>query len=307
MKQALAYLRVSTASQTDGDGFPRQREACKQFASSKGWSVVRCFEEQQSGSDQLFDRPLMQELLALCGTGGAGYDTIIVERVDRIARDVVIAELFFRECKERGVSVYAADSGEELVNAAGDPTRTLIRQILGALAEWDKAQICRKLLAGRRKKSRETGKPCGGPKPYGSNGDDELRIRENWVLDHIVVCIRATRMSLSQVARWLNARAIPTPGNAKQWTRGIVHHLYRQNADRIISTDYEEYASRFVVKPDRPARRVGAVAEKRGECSPENSGPGVGEGDTSARLGGADDSERNSHPAVQTFSPRGDS
>jgi len=228
MKRVLAYLRVSTASQTDGDGFPRQALACRNFAESKGWHVARYFEEQQSGSDQLFDRPKMQELLALCGEQ---YDTIIVERVDRIARDIVVAELFFRDCKARGVSVYSADSGEELVNATGDPTRTLIRQILGALAEWDKAQICKKLLAGRKRKKLETGKPCGGPKPYGR--DEE----ENLVIDKIIRMVRGQKHTFQSIANALQHLKIPTPGGVKRWSRGIVFNIARANQNRLLDED----------------------------------------------------------------------
>jgi DNA invertase Pin-like site-specific DNA recombinase len=209
--------------------------------------------EQQSGSDQLFDRPVMQELLALCGTGGAGYDTIIVERVDRIARDVVIGELFFRECKEKGVSVYAADSGEELVNASGDPTRILIRQILGALSQWDKAQICKKLQAGRRRVARETGVPCGGPKPFGSNEEGEMSAQSNWILDTIVRYRREGQRSYRWIANWLHLYHVPTPQNAKRWAPGMVHNLFHKNSERVISPDYEIYHRSFLKKFERPA------------------------------------------------------
>lgn len=272
MKRVLAYLRVSTASQTDGDGFPRQEAECRKFAESKGWFVARALKEQQSGSDQLFDRPVMQELLALCD-GYGQFDTIIVERVDRIARDVVVAELFFRECKKKGVSVYAADSGEELVNATGDPTRTLIRQILGALAEWDKAQICKKLQAGRRRKARETGKPCGGPLPYGNSEDGETNAQENWILDTIVQYVRAGR-SLRWIARWFQLHHVPTPKKAERWSGGIVHNLYRKNAERIISPDNEIYHRSFIEKFEQAARRDRAPAPQRRESQADQSSHG---------------------------------
>lgn len=289
MKQALAYLRVSTASQTDGDGFPRQKDACRRFAESKGWSVARFFEEQQSGSDQLFDRPLMQELLALCG--GGMFDTIIVERVDRVARDVVIAELFFRECKKRGVSVYAADSGEELVNAEGDPTRTLIRQILGALAEWDKAQICRKLQAGRRRKKMATGKPCGGPIPYGHNVSSERRDVEAWALDLIVWKVREELQSHAKVAKLLQAWEIPTPGNAKKWTRGIVHHLYHQNSQRKLPPKHALYPPSFARPLEQKARRIERNSQRRRESSLVQSEPASGVRAESIQEGGSADSD----------------
>lgn len=229
MKRVLAYLRVSGSIQIEGDGFPRQAAACRAFAESKGWFVARNFEEQQSGSDSIYDRPVMQELLSLCG---GEYDIIVIERIDRIARDLVVAELFFRECKKKGVKVYAADSGEELVNAEGDPTRKLIRQILGALAEWDKAQICAKLLAGRRRKKKETGQPCGGPLPYGQHVDSVIRKQQLEVIDYILLS-RRCGAPCSEIARYLTRMGVPTyRAKSAKWSRSTVHYLAEQHKDR---------------------------------------------------------------------------
>ena len=52
MKRVFIYCRVSTANQIDGDGFPRQESACRAFAEKNGWSVLRVFKEQQTGSDE---------------------------------------------------------------------------------------------------------------------------------------------------------------------------------------------------------------------------------------------------------------
>jgi len=134
MKRVFVYTRVSTAEQTDGGGIDRQQSECEAFCSRRGWEVLRSFTEQKTGSCRAMDRPVLSDLISLCGDS---YDvrTIIVERADRIARDLIVSELFFQECKARGIEVYAADCGEELVNADSDPTRKLIRQVLGALSE----------------------------------------------------------------------------------------------------------------------------------------------------------------------------
>lgn len=166
MTRVFLYLRVSTASQVDGDGFPRQEAACRSLAESKGWTVSRVFKEQVSGSDEFSDRPLMNEAIALCGDV-TGVKVLVVERADRVARDLCVAELFYRACRKGGIQVFAADSGEELVHAESDPTRVLVRQLLGGLAQWDKAMLVKKLQSGRRRKKAETGLPCGGRRPYG--------------------------------------------------------------------------------------------------------------------------------------------
>lgn len=228
MKRVFAYLRVSTARQNDGDGYDRQKSACQRLAEKNGWSIVRFFQEQESGSVESLDRPQLLSALELCGEQ---YDTIVVERVDRIARDLIVSELFFRECKKRNVKVFSADTEEELVEAAGDPTRKLIRQILGALAEWDKSQICAKLQAGRRKKKHETGKPCGGSYPFGDHPNPVIRRPQQLTLFHILNSVRAGK-SLSWVADSLFRRRMLNSHGGERWSRSSVHALFQKNEFR---------------------------------------------------------------------------
>lgn len=167
MKRVYVYTRVSTNEQVTGGGFARQLEACRNFCASKGWTVLREFREQESGSVEAMRRPELSAAIELCNPGYE-VDTIVVERADRIARDLIVSELFFKTCRDKKIFVYAVDTGEELVNAEADPTRTLIRQVLGALSEWVKAEIARKLLDGRRRMKEKTGMPCGGKPVFGT-------------------------------------------------------------------------------------------------------------------------------------------
>ncbi|MGD0948695.1 MAG: hypothetical protein ABSA52_14875 [Candidatus Binatia bacterium] len=48
-----------------------------------------------------------------------------------------------------------------------DATRVLIRQVLGAVAQFEKSVIVAKLKAARIRKRRETGR-CEGRKPFGT-------------------------------------------------------------------------------------------------------------------------------------------
>jgi len=65
------------------------------------------------------------------------------------------------------VRVIAADSGTDLTAEDDDPTRVLIRQILGAVAQFEKAIIVSKLKAARLRKRRAVGR-CEGRKPFGT-------------------------------------------------------------------------------------------------------------------------------------------
>lgn len=221
MKRVFIYRRVSTAQQLDGGGLPRQLEICQAFVESKGWAMARVFTEQESGSVDTIDRPQLQEAISLC-TPATGVSAIVVERADRIARDLIVGELFFRECKAAGVEVYAADTGEELVNAESDPTRKLIRQILGALAEWDKAQIARKLLAGRKRKKAETGFPCGGKPVFGRAPEQKLAVAT-------ILFYHRKGESAEIIARRLNYGLAPTFREIRKirkwWANNTVRHV----------------------------------------------------------------------------------
>lgn len=218
LRYVFVYTRVSTAEQTDGGGFDRQKEKCFAFCESKGWQSIRTFQEKESGSVESTNRPKLAEAISLCGEPSYSVKIIVVERADRIARDLIVSELFFRECKEKGILVYAADSGEELVNANSDPTRTLIRQVLGALAEWDKAQIVRKLQDGRRRTKEKTGWPCGGPVVFGRKSGEE-----KWVWR--IIGLHRLGNSSQEIARILNYRLHYRQDKIKFWPNSSVYDV----------------------------------------------------------------------------------
>jgi len=217
MKRVFIYRRVSTKEQLDGSGLDRQYQACWNFCDSKGWLVPRLFTEQESGSVDTADRAVLSEAISLC-TPATGVTAIVVERADRIARDLIVSELFFRECREKGIEVYAADSGEELVNAESDPTRKLIRQILGALAEWDKAQIAKKLLAGRKRKKAETGFHCGGTPSFGHKPEEKLAVEHILILHRQGFSIRKICRKLNYSPKYAEVRKV-----RKWWAESSVH------------------------------------------------------------------------------------
>jgi len=222
--RVFAYLRVSTANQLDGDGFDRQMANCEKFAQSKGWEIVRDFREQQSGADSAFERPKLSEALGLC-TAATGVEIIVLERIDRLGRDLIVCELFFRECKRLGVRVFAADSGEELVNADADPTRKLIRQVLGALAEWNKSELVRKLQSGRRATKRASGRHCGGRYGFGWHPDHDRRADERQALQHIVAA-RLRGASWRDIAELLTHHRFKTASGRLGWGQSSVRSVF---------------------------------------------------------------------------------
>ena len=94
---------------------------------------------------------------------GNGVKLILIEKLDRLARDLMVQETIIGDLRKYGfdlISVMEPDLCQD------DPTRKLMRQIFGAIAEYEKATIVIKLRGARQRKKARTGR-CEGRKPYG--------------------------------------------------------------------------------------------------------------------------------------------
>src|SRR5213079_534784 len=125
---------------------------------------------------------------------------VIVERADRLARDLMVSEVIISQFTQAGVKVLTAD-GADLSHAEDDPTRTLIRQVLSAVAQFDKSVTVLKLRAARERLRRK-GHRVEGRKPYGFRPDERA------LLEHMRTLRarpRGERLSYDGIATQLNA------------------------------------------------------------------------------------------------------
>jgi DNA invertase Pin-like site-specific DNA recombinase len=75
----------------------------------------------------------------------------------------MVQEVSFSLLKERGIDLIAADSPSSFLDDT--PTAKLVRQVLVAIAEFDKAMTVAKLRAARERKRAATGR-CEGRKSH---------------------------------------------------------------------------------------------------------------------------------------------
>jgi DNA invertase Pin-like site-specific DNA recombinase len=72
-----------------------------------------------------------------------GTRTVVVETANRFARDLMVQEIGFAMLRARGINLIAADSPSSFLDDT--PTARLIRQVLGAVSEFEKAMLVAKL------------------------------------------------------------------------------------------------------------------------------------------------------------------
>jgi len=217
--KAFSYLRVSGKSQVDGDGFPRQREAIQAFSKAHSITIQEEFrDEGVSGTTELADRESLAKLLDRIESNGVR--TVLVERADRIARDLMVGEIILSQFRQLGVKVIEVSSGNDLTAEDQDPTKILIRQILGAVSQFEKSVIVSKPNAARERQRRQNGR-CQGRKPFGSQEG------ESFILANILAFRRkraGKRMSYAKIATHLNTNRIRSR-SGKPWKPGTIRNI----------------------------------------------------------------------------------
>jgi DNA invertase Pin-like site-specific DNA recombinase len=225
-QEVVSYLRVSGKGQVVGDGFPRQRSAVAAFAEANGMLLAEEFrDEGVSGTLGLASRPGLSALLK--SITESGITTVLVEKADRLARDLVESELLLRTFREQGLRIIEADGGNDLTSSGGDasPTAVLIRQVLGAVAEFEKSALVAKLRAARDRVRRERGH-CEGPPRYGAQGVEAAGLQR---LLEVATGPDGVRRSLAEIAATLNAELVPTR-TGRPWARSTVQALLNRHA-----------------------------------------------------------------------------
>ena len=163
--KAFAYVRVSGKGQVEGDGFRRQEAEIEAYAKGHGYEVAHVYrEEGVSGTASEADRPAFQDMVSAILRNGVR--TIIVEGLDRLAREYRIQESLLIYLASKGIALIAARTGENVTEAVmADPMRKALVQIQGVFAELEKGLLVKKLKVAREAKIAAEGF-CEGRKAY---------------------------------------------------------------------------------------------------------------------------------------------
>jgi DNA invertase Pin-like site-specific DNA recombinase len=215
-KKAFAYLRVSGKGQVDGDGFPRQLSAIDKYADANGLKVRKVFREEGiSGTKELENRPALQELLAAIDS--ADVKVVIIEKLDRLARDLMVQETIIGDLRKRGIELVSVAEPDL---CSDDPSRKLVRQIFGAISEYEKCMIVLKLRGARQRMKARTGR-CEGMKAFGEGRTEKTVVRR-------ILELRAGGLAVDKIAAALNAEDLK-PKYGVKWYGSSVSNVLKRN------------------------------------------------------------------------------
>jgi DNA invertase Pin-like site-specific DNA recombinase len=229
MDKAFAYLRVSGMGQVDGDGFTRQSESIAKYASHSGLSIVQTFQEEGvSGAKDLENRPALQDLLVAIDT--EDVRVILIEKLDRLARDLMVQETILGDLRKRGITVISVIEPDL---CSDDPSRKLMRQIFGAIAEYDKAMIVLKLRGARQRMKAKEGR-CEGAKAFGTFNTHRPTIER-------ILTLRSAGMAVDTIAETLNEEGLKSKTGGKWYGSSVRNVLLREH--KTLATAVGEVAA----------------------------------------------------------------
>lgn len=212
--RVVGYVRVSGDSQHGGDqdGKPRQLRAIEKYCKKNKLTLTEMIEDLGvSGTLALAERPGLSRLLNSLIPPGL----LLIEKADRLARDLIAGELIIRHLADAGWKIIAVETGEDLTQSQS-PTSILLRQLQGAIAEFDRRNIVARLRAARDRKREQKGR-CEGRKPFA----------DQKALDRLKALSRkrgGKRPTLQSIADAMNNEGFLT-ATGKPWTRGLVGHF----------------------------------------------------------------------------------
>ena len=217
---AFAYLRVSSKGQVKGHGFERQAETISEFAGENGYFVKDTFRDAFTGTEA--DRPEFNRMVETIL--GNGVRTILVESLDRLARDVMVQSLLLAKLAQHGVTLINCVTGEDVTaSMSEDPMRKALIQIQSVFSELEKSRLVGKLRKAREAKKAQTGK-CEGRKAFGEKDGEQETIA---LMRRLRRMHCGKRMSFAAIAHELNIRSIPTRTGAPWQTTTVRNILTR--------------------------------------------------------------------------------
>ena len=138
------YARVSTEEQREGQTIDSQIAELERFSREKGWPITGIYKDD-GWSGGVMERPELDRLRD--DARNDVFDAVLINDVDRLARDVAHLGVIKRDLERKGVQVMFRKLPWD-----ASPTSNLMVNILGSFAEFERELISDRTRRGRKHK-----------------------------------------------------------------------------------------------------------------------------------------------------------
>lgn len=128
----------------------------------------------------------------------------------------MVQEPIIADFKRRGLSIISVNEPDL---CSDDPSRVLMRQMLGAFFQYEKTLLVAK-LRGARIRAKATYGTCEGRKPYGTRDGEEYIVER-------IQTLRAAGMAMDKIAEALNDAGHESRSGGKWYGSSVRNVLLR--------------------------------------------------------------------------------
>ena len=197
--RVATYTRISTDEENQPYSLGAQDDRLGAYIRSQdGWEPGLRYSDQMTGST--LERPDLQRALADARAGR--FDLLLVYRVDRLARSVRGLAQILDELDQARVLFRSATEPFDTGSAAG----RMMVQMLGVFAEFERATLIDRVVAGMERKAAR-GEWHGGKLPFGYAGESGALVpveAEAALVNKIFDLCKGGEMGARSIAMLLN-------------------------------------------------------------------------------------------------------
>ena len=252
VKRCGLYVRVSTEMQTDRNSLSTQESHLRQYAQHRKWIVARVFTDAGLSAKNT-KRPALQQMLAWAKEGK--LDVVLVDKLDRISRNLIDLLNLIENLKDWGVDFVSASQSFD----TSTPTGTLMLSVLGSFAQFEREMIgdrVRENMLQRAKKGLWSGgwTPLGykvnpGTKVLQIVSDEAQKVREIYAEFFKAKTVRKTCHNLNATGKFSRS--------GKPWVLNTIRRILtnptyigtlcyakrRTRGDRLLTNHKDDWIS----------------------------------------------------------------
>lgn len=224
------YARVSTEEQREGKTIQSQVAELERHVRDHAWPLIDTYKDE-GWSGAVLARPELDRLRDDAAKGL--FDTVLVNDVDRLARDVAHLGVIKRDLERLGVRTVFRKLPSE-----ANPTNNLMINILGSFAEFERELIADRTRRGRRHKIEVEKQYLSANTAYGylyvpkdqgkeKNGYLMLSADEAPVVREMFRWVDEESLSARRIVKRLNDRGIRPKKLGAKWAKSTVLRILR--------------------------------------------------------------------------------
>lgn len=206
MSQIHGYTRVSTFKQIKGNSLVEQEESIL-----NKYKDAIIYKEQYSAKST--DRPILNQLVSIMKNG----DTLVVTKLDRLARNTVEGINIIQELFKKNISVHVLNVGLLENTTMG---KFFITTML-AVAEMERSTIMERTQAGKEIARTKEGFKDGRPKKFTEHQlESAVALLKDKTYSEVVKLTNISKSTLIREVKRLKEIEALNDGGIEKWEKG---------------------------------------------------------------------------------------